>query len=145
MKMLKDEAPHRRCRRHRSKTHPKTAFKLCGFLFLHLSLLSLLLGLASSAPCPRETDMMGFADLNGSKDEYETYFAVDDDDLTKMVAIEYCVQSNSKGEPEHFRGFKPEIYSPVSGTSYQVFGDMSGSDKKDKCFRVKLEGEMMYF
>ena len=35
-----------------------------------------------TAPCPKETPLFGQAPLTGSADEYETYFIVDDDDLT---------------------------------------------------------------
>ena len=98
------------------------------------------------APCPKETELFGVVTLDGSPDEYETYFAVTDDDFTKMVGMEYCIQDNLlQPTPEHFLGFKPRIYSPISGDSYQVFGDMSGSQEKVKCYNIPLVGELMFF
>ena len=77
---------------------------------------------------------MGKVQLDGSNDEYETYFIVDDDDLSKMVGMEYCVQDSELSQaPEHFRGFRPKIYSPVSGYQNQKFGDMSASNALDHC------------
>ena len=96
-------------------------------------------------PCPKETALFGSAVLDGSADEYETYFVIKDDDLTKMVGMEWCIQNNQFGFPEHFRGFRPRIDSPTSGQTMQTFGDMTGSDPKDMCHSIDLTGEMMYF
>ena len=43
-----------------------------------------------AAPCPAETPLYGGALLDGSPDEWETYFAVEDDDLSIMVSLEFC-------------------------------------------------------
>ena len=51
---------------------------------------------------------------------------MDDDDLTRMVGMEICTRDAVMGlvPNEHFRGFRPEIYSPTSGTQFQTFGTM---------------------
>ena len=68
------------------------------------------------APCPAETELYGGAELDGSIDEYETYFAVTDDDLTRITEFTYCKCCiNYYDEYEHFRGFSVTIYSPTSG------------------------------
>jgi len=36
-------------------------------------------------PCPKETPLYGGAQLDGSSDEYEEYFVVADDDLTRIT------------------------------------------------------------
>ena len=46
---------------------------------------------------------------------------------------------------EHFRGFRPEIYSPTSGTRHQTFGVMGAPDPNDKCFKLSIDEEIMYF
>ena len=43
-----------------------------------------------AAPCPAETPLYGGAILDGSADEYMTYFAVNDDDLTIIKGMEVC-------------------------------------------------------
>ena len=67
--------------------------KSTAFIATKLSaiLLVLLCKLCQAAPCPKETRLMGSAILDGSADEYETYFVVDDDNLTKIVGMEWCV------------------------------------------------------
>ena len=74
-----------------------------------------------------------------------TYFAVDDDDLTIMVGMEVCTQDGLFGlvPKEHFRGFRPEIYSPTSGTQYQTFGVMDAPG--DQCYGLSITEEIMYF
>ena len=44
---------------------------------------------------------------------------------------------------EHLRGFRPEIYSPTSGTQYQTFGIMDALG--DECYGIKIDEEIMYF
>ena len=53
--------------------------------------------------------MYGGADLDNVSDEYEVYYAVEDDDLTIMTGMEYCVQDGFFGlvPAENFRGFRP--------------------------------------
>jgi len=72
---------------------------------------------------------------------------VDDDDLTIMTGFEYCTQDGVFGlvPKEHFRGFRPEIYSPTSGYQYQTFGNITGAHPLDKCFIAKIDEELMYF
>ena len=41
-------------------------------------------------PCPAETPLYGGALLDGSADEYEQYFVVADDDLTRVTQFRYC-------------------------------------------------------
>ena len=76
-----------------------------------------------------------------------TYFAVDDDDLTIITGMEICTQDGVFGlvPREHFRGFRPEIFSPTSGTQYQTFGIMDAPDPFDKCFYLPIDEEIMYF
>ena len=72
--------------------------------------------LAHAQPCPKETILFGGAKLNGSSDEYEQYFVVSDDDLTRVTNFRYCVCCiNWLGVYEHFRGFEATIFSPLSG------------------------------
>ena len=80
-------------------------------------------------------------------DELEIYFAVDDDDLTIMTGFQYCTQDGVFGlvPKEHFRGFRPEIYSPTSGYQYQNFGITAVSHSLDKCFSMNIDEELMYF
>ena len=56
-----------------------------------------------------ETPMYGGADLNSISDEREVYYAVNDDDLTIMTGMEWCVQDGMFGmiTAENFRGFRP--------------------------------------
>jgi len=75
---------------------------------------------AQAQPCPMETPSYGGAELDGSPDEYDTYWAVTDDDLSRVTAFRYCVCCiNSKGVHEHFRGFEVTIFSPTSGYQKQ--------------------------
>ena len=46
---------------------------------------------------------------------------------------------------ENFRGFRPDIYSPISGITTHDYGDVSGSDVFDHCFSVPIDEEIMYF
>jgi len=67
-------------------------------------------------PCPAETPLYGGAVLDGSDDEYEQYFVVADDDLTRVTQFRYCKCCiNKNGDYEHFRGFEVGITSPISG------------------------------
>ena len=67
-------------------------------------------------PCPKETTPFGGAPLDNSADELEVYWAVTDDDLSRITKFRYCnCCTNAKGDQEHFRGFEVEIYSPTSG------------------------------
>ena len=72
--------------------------------------------------------MYGGADVNAVVNKEELYYAVTDDDFTKMTGMYYCVQDGFFGlvPAENFRGFRPDIYSPVSGTSTFDFGVVSG-------------------
>lgn len=57
----------------------------------------LLTPVARAAPCPMETPMYGGAILDGSDDEYEQYFVVDDDDLTHFYVTLKHVSSRRGG------------------------------------------------
>ena len=83
---------------------------------IFISLLCVSIGV-QAAPCPVETAFYGGAMLDGSPDEYEQYFVVDDDDLTRVTSFSYCVCciNPDSGEHEHFRGFSTTIYSPTTG------------------------------
>ena len=97
-------------------------------------------------PCPAETPMYGGAQLDGSVDEYEEYWLVTDDDLTRITEFRYCVCCiNRSGVHEHFRGFEATIYSPTSGYSTQQFGTMDGTDPDTYCeaHDMSME-ELMY-
>lgn len=95
----------------------------------------LLTPVARAAPCPMETPMYGGAILDGSDDEYEQYFVVDDDDLTRVTSFSYCVCciNPDTGDHEHFRGFSATIYSPITGYQTQSFGTMYGMDPDTVC------------
>ena len=85
-------------------------------IFAHLWLKNVSLTLA--APCPVETTLYGGATLNGSSDEVNEYFAVIDDDFTRVTKLRYCKCCiNSSGFYEHFRGLEVTINSPTSGSS----------------------------
>ena len=45
---------------------------------------------AMAQPCPKETPPFGGATLDGSDDEYETYWAVTDDNLTRITGFRAC-------------------------------------------------------
>ena len=67
--------------------------------------------------------------MDNSSDEYDTYWAVTDDDLTRITGFRFCnCCTNSNGDQEHFRGFSATIYSPLSGVYEQTFGTMDGPD-----------------
>ena len=95
----------------------------------------------SAAPCPLETPMYG-AKLDPTKTYYQTYFAVNDDDLTKVVSIRACFEDFFSVKREHFRGFSVSISSPTSGISSQTFGfmDLPGNE----CITVPITSEIMY-
>ena len=82
--------------------------KLTALLILFsASTLSFIWQFARAAPCPAETPLQG-APLKGTSDEYMTYFAVSDDDQTKIVGVRACFQNSVLNTPrEHFRGFRP--------------------------------------
>lgn len=62
---------------------------------------------ALAVPCPAETALLG-ASIDGSSDEYMTYFAVLDDDSAQLVSMQACFQDGLFGvKREHFRGFRP--------------------------------------
>ena len=90
--------------------------------------------LVSAQPCPKETPLYGGAKLDKSDDEYEQYFVVADDDLTRVTQFRYCKCCiNNRGDYEHFRGFEVGITSPISGYSFQTFGTVNGTDKDTVC------------
>ena len=97
-------------------------------------------------PCPVETDPFGSNKaLDGSDDEYETYWAVTDDDLTRIVGFRACTCCPKSSDPvpvqHHFRGFEATIYSPVSGYTTQVFGTMDGPEDNTICDAHDMENE----
>ena len=58
--------------------------------------------------------------------------------------MEWCLKDGLFGlvPDEHFRGFRPEIFSPTSGTSFQTFGTMD--QPGDNCFQVSITEEIMF-
>ena len=80
--------------------------------------------IALGAPCPVETETYGGVTLDGSADEEEIYFTVDDDDMSRMTSMRYCKTYY------HFRGFEATFYSPSAGFQSQVYGvlDLPGDD-----------------
>lgn len=101
---------------------------------------------AYAQPCPKETPLFGGARLDGSGDEYMQYFAVADDDLTRITQFRYCKCCiNSNGDYEHFRGFEVGITSPVSGYQFQTFGTVNGTANDETCITYDLSQEELMF
>ena len=79
---------------------------------------------------------------------YETYWAVTDDDFTRIVGIEICTEDGMFGmvPKEHFRGFRANILSPTSGLTHKDFGTMYKGDLLEKCTgaEISIDEELMY-
>ena len=100
---------------------------------------------STAQPCPKETPLYGGAKLDKSPDEYEQYFVVADDDLTRVTQFRYCKCCiNWFGQYEHFRGFEVGITSPISGYSKQTFGTVNGTDSDTVCETFDFGAELMF-
>jgi len=126
--------------KHRNSLRKRTLF------LIGICLIGFISKLALAQPCPAETEMYGGATLDGSADEYEEYFVVADDDLTRITQFRYCKCCiNGNGEYEHFRGFEATIYSPLTGYQTQQFGTMDGTDPDTICETQDMSLEELMF
>lgn len=80
----------------------------------------------------------------GTEDVQETYFVVDDDDLTSMVGIKLCYRVDLSDPNEHLIGWRADINSPTSGLQSQSFGDTSALGD-DRCDYIAINEELMFF